>query len=224
LVELGGGDRERADFYLADARKRIAAAGTGATVIAAATFFVALPIASRSPDPAQALSAFGIEWQGSLESTFHAWPGSDRAGEATLRKLIRAADDQVNIAGSCSVWEYLRRFDRAGFSDLGRLYFSQLLAEVLREAAAFAGLTLDAPLIERHAWESSKIVQSFSARWFQKCALTVTPDEGSIRWYVRHCLGKLDMELERELVEHPEQEAVPRRRRTTVPPSLGLGI
>jgi hypothetical protein len=184
----------------------------------AVTFMVALPIASRSPDPEVVMQEFGFRL------TRLEYPGKDPVAQAALRRALAPMPAQASIEGAESEWEYLRRFDRPGFSDLARLYFSELLAEILRDTLAAARLNVEPTLTQRHAWESSKIVQSFSARWFQKCAVDVSPDEGSIRWYIRHCVGKLDMELERELSVQPAAEVARKRRRNAIPPSLGLGI
>jgi hypothetical protein len=119
----------------------------------------------------------------------------------------------------------MRRFDRAGFCDLGRYFFAALLESELTKLLSENDLLVAHELLEQHAWEMSKITQSFSARWFQKCAVDNAPDAGSIRWYIGHCLGKLDMELERELTTHIEPLPNPFKRRKKVePPSLGLGI
>lgn len=225
LAALSGCSIAASDSLLEDLRRRIENNLRDPQTLRATTFFVALLIASRSPNPEAALRPFGIIWTGTPERTLLNFAGNHPAAAKTLRGLIDGAKSQGAIDDSHELWRHVRQFDRAGFCNLGRHFFANLFEFELKQLFQENALIVPDHLLEQHAWEMSKITQSFSARWFQKCAVDAHPDAGSIRWYLGHCLGKLDMELERELSTHTEPLPNPfRRRKKSEPPSLGLGI
>lgn len=113
-------------------------------------------------------------------------------------------------------WERWRYFDGSAFCEIAGVFFGCLLAEVLLEQCPDFR-------VRRLGSELSRITVSFSARWFNKCAVGRNPERGSVRWYLRHCLGKLDMELERELSTHVEAPRTSSRRQRVEMPQLDFG-
>jgi hypothetical protein len=96
------------------------------------------------------------------------------------------------------------------------LFFANLNEQLFRTAIPpSAELT-------RFAHEAAIITRSFSARWFNACARYQVPESGSIKWYLGHCLGKVDLELSRELSDWVEPTGNPWRRKRPVPASLDL--
>jgi hypothetical protein len=102
----------------------------------------------------------------------------------------------------------------AGFCELSRLYFSKLTERYLRyflerEASAAIPIFRDRDAfqeelrshvdkISRHAFETAKITQSFSAGWFNKHTRQGFPPRGVIDGFIAHSLGKIQEELLRE--------------------------
>ena len=112
-------------------------------------------------------------------------------------------------------WDTWRAADTAaGFCDLSRFYFSKLTERYLRyfldrEASAVLGdpqrvthfreqLSNTVDLISQHAFETSKLTQSFAAGWFQKHAKGGMPPEKEIRGFLSFALHKIREELRRE--------------------------
>jgi len=52
--------------------------------------------------------------------------------------------------------------------------------------------------VSRHAFETSKIAQSFAAGWFAKNTPESYPDEREIKYFLNRTFGKLKSELLRE--------------------------
>lgn len=115
-------------------------------------------------------------------------------------------------------WKVWREYDGPPFCDLARLFYSYLNEVYLMPLAP--GRERE---VRRFAWEASYITRSFSARWFNACARHQTPEVGSIKWYFGHCLGKLDLELSREMSDWVEPSGNPwRRKRKAVEAGLGF--
>jgi hypothetical protein len=224
IVQRGFGTPESADRLISDIRSAIAKLIDDEQTITATLFFVALPVATRYPNPREPLARlFGIRYSGSLLSTLEDLLPTDgpvrRAAIETLDRFTTSPRfSQSSLAAD--PWLPWRELDGSAFCELGRLWFACLAEQFLLHHTE----GLDEELIHRHAWELSQITQSFSARWFNKCAVGQIPDRGGVRWYLGHCLGKVDMELERELSTHVEPLPNPFRRKKVEPPSLGLGI
>ena len=101
-----------------------------------------------------------------------------------------------------------------GFSDLSRTFFSKFTARYLnyflsRAASATLSTTeqrdrfdeaLDRHVddIAQHAFETSKITQSYSAGWFNKNALHELPDQDRVTGFVSYAFSKIREELRRE--------------------------
>jgi len=102
----------------------------------------------------------------------------------------------------------------SGFCNLARLYFSSLTERYLKyylERAASASIpTLRAREefhdalhnhiddVSKHAFETARIAQSFSAGWFNKNASEKPPDDKAIKGFLFIAFGKLRDELLRE--------------------------
>lgn len=103
-----------------------------------------------------------------------------------------------------------------GFSELSRLYFSKLTERYLkyfldREASTrisnlnqrnkFAGeIEKRINDISVHAFETSKITQSFAAGWFNRNVKNDVPQTKEIKYFLRTAFGKMKSELLREEV------------------------
>lgn len=104
--------------------------------------------------------------------------------------------------------------DGSGFCELSRMFFSTFTDNYLRyflEREASAKITnlfdrdsfnkkLDQHVdqISKHAFETSKITQSFSAGWFNKNAINEIPSDEKIKGFVSFCFRKLNSEIIRE--------------------------
>ncbi|HSI12729.1 MAG: hypothetical protein ACAH95_01515 [Fimbriimonas sp.] len=179
--------------------------------VRAITFLVALVICSRAKDPVREMAErYGIEDVGTgLKGQLHRYAEEAhpavRAAELTIRQVHQQVDSAALFEPD--VWCPWRNFDGSAFCDLALLYFSNLNAQMFEEAG------LGAQAVATAAKEFAIITRSFSARWFNACARYEAPAEGSIRWYLGHCLGKIDLELNRELSDWVEPEGNPWKRK-----------
>lgn len=117
----------------------------------------------------------------SLEDPFEVWrKASDGAGFCQLSRLFFAKFTQ----------RYLEYFlERTASATLGRIderiEFEQKLEEHVDEVSV-------------HAFETSKITQSFAAGWFNKHAKEGIPSQKEIKGFLSHAFGKIRDELQRE--------------------------
>jgi len=104
--------------------------------------------------------------------------------------------------------------EAGGFCELTRLYFSNVTERYLRyfldREAAIAIPNVEQRSrfsneiekhmedVSRHAFETSKIAQSFAAGWFAKNTPESYPDEREIKYFLNRTFGKLKSELLRE--------------------------
>jgi hypothetical protein len=123
---------------------------------------------------------------------------------------------QVNLFTSdinpSEVWK--EASDGAGFCELSRLYFSNFTESYLkyfleREASASLNSVSDRDRfnkelehhiedISKHAFETSKITQSFAAGWFNKNAKDTPPSDKEINGFLSFAFKKMRDELLRE--------------------------
>ena len=105
----------------------------------------------------------------------------------------------------------------SAFSEIARVFFGKFLERYLkyfldREASsqferiehrdAFSrNLSRHLDDVARHAFEASKITQSFAAGWYNKNARDATPTRQQARGFLSFALGKLRQELQREASE-----------------------
>ena len=102
----------------------------------------------------------------------------------------------------------------AGFSEVCRLFLARFTERYLRyflerEASAVIK-SIDArerfsqrlhesvDAVSQHAFETSRIAQSFAAGWFNKYARQQTPNNARLSTFLRVAFGKLREELRRE--------------------------
>lgn len=106
--------------------------------------------------------------------------------------------------------------DGTGFCELSRTFFSNFTTRYLNyflsrtasstiktisEREGFErGLNKSINDISKHAFETSKLVQSFSAGWFNKYAIGKIPSLSQIEGFVAHSLDKIREELRREKI------------------------
>jgi len=173
--------------------------------------WAALPIVTRFEDPAQRLKSL-YSWRVADHSGLAA--ALDRAinaptvvREAAKLTILQVAAENEGVIERRD-WLVWRQFDGSDFCLLGNRFFANL--NYLVFSRDFANARDEE--VRRLAKEMSFITRTFSARWFNACARQEIPSRGSIGWYFRHCMGKLDLELSRELTGYVE-EPRPRRQR-----------
>ncbi|MBI4680641.1 MAG: hypothetical protein HY753_05395 [Nitrospirae bacterium] len=104
--------------------------------------------------------------------------------------------------------------DGSGFCELSRQFFANFTSRFLnyflsRTASAqiktvnerdnFSKAVQDkVDIITKHAFETSKLVQSFSAGWFNKNAIGKLPSDKAVEGFIRHSFEKIREELQRE--------------------------
>jgi hypothetical protein len=168
-----------------------------------AVFLAALPVCSRFPAPAAKLEElYGIALLGppdaealsaALKSFVPAECMARSAADAAIGTWL--AERRATALFAADPWGPWREADGSAFCDLGRQFFTELNRLSFTEEL---GLEEATEVILVFAKEMSLITRTFSARWFNACARDRVPELGSIRWYLGHCLGKLDLELARE--------------------------
>ncbi len=109
-------------------------------------------------------------------------------------------------AGSGGAFCELARSFFAGFTDRQiKYYLERSAASEINDYATLQtfsdGISQLADAISHHAFETSKIMQSFAAGWFNKHALSGIPTEHQITDFLRICFGKMREELRREAAE-----------------------
>lgn len=102
----------------------------------------------------------------------------------------------------------------SGFCELSRLYFSKLTERYLkyfleREASTKISnvndrdkfskeIEKEVEQISKHAFETAKITESFSAGWFNKNVKGDFPDDSEVKYFLNRSFGKMKSELLRE--------------------------
>jgi hypothetical protein len=161
--------------------------------------YVSLPINTRATEAASLPDSHGPE------------PAPTKAAHTAAQVwLERHKGDELFPVDAAAAW---RQADGSDFCDFARIFFTELNAICMSELLPKA----DPLAIHRFAEECSLITRSFSARWFNACARYETPARGSIKWYFGHCLGKLDLELSREMSDWIEPTGNPWKRRRKPP-------
>lgn len=141
-----------------------------------------------------------------------------RAAAETLaiwhRTQIRQGGLFANEPGEISREAWASASTGAGFSEISRLFLARFTERYLRyflEREASATIkSIDArdrfserlhnsvDQVSQHAFETSKIAQSFAAGWFNKYARDQTPDNTKLSKFLRVAFSKLREELRRE--------------------------
>ena len=177
-----------------------------------------LPLVTREEDPAGAFARrFLLDVRGpsDLLAALDRWiPGEHAAKAATAATISEFAADADGLLPSTD-WDVWREFDGPEFCNLAMRFFANLNREVFSLELPH----LPADQIETMAREMALITRAFSARWFNACARLEIPSRNNIHWYLGHCLGKIDLELSREMSHWEEQ---PRKRKGPPEPALDL--
>ena len=129
-----------------------------------------------------------------------------RENQPTMVLLFKSLEDPFEV------WR--KAGDGAGFCGLSRLFFAKFTQRYLeyfleREAPAALGYISDrikfgqqleehVDAISLHAFEASKISQSFAAGWFNRYAKEGTPNEKEIKRFLSIAFGKMRDELQQE--------------------------
>jgi hypothetical protein len=191
--------------------------------IRAVMFLVALPVCTRDADPYGSLRGqFGIELQVGecLAAALDRFLPGDHLAKRALAETWVEFEERYR-EGSATLfdvdeWAVWRSADGSGFCDLAMLFFRHLNEQLL------ACVVPSSPELTRFAHECAIITRSFSARWFNACARYQVPEAGSIKWYLGHCLGKVDLELSRERSDWVEPSGNPWRRKRPIAARLEL--
>ena len=181
--------------------------------IRAVTFPVALVVCTRDRDVSESMRRnYGIELKDAdLKPAIEKFIPEDRPAKRALFETLKRVEEQPGqMLFENDPWRKWREYDGRAFCDLARLFFCNLNEQ-------YFGALVEHGEIPRFAWEMSFITRTFSARWFNACARNQIPEEGSIAWYFGHCIGKLQLELEREKSDWVEPEGNPWRRRRKNP-------
>lgn len=193
------------DLLLSRAKARLETYAEDPMALRAVVFWAMLPISTRSEDPVRV-------WQGlegpSLVEVRRALDElipTEHPVKASVSATLDSLPPDTTLFES-DPWDRWRTFDGLEFCNLAQRFYANLMFGLLQEIAPDA----DLEALETHSRESAVITRAFSARWFNACARRETPDQNSIGWYFRHCLGKLDLELSREMSSWVE---VPRKRK-----------
>jgi hypothetical protein len=141
---------------------------------------------------------------------------ASRAGADTIAEWTKSCSKQgllfdAQISASV-IWA--QSANAEGFCQLARSFFSNFTARYLRyflEREASAQLpSLEArekfakslqnhiDSVSRHAFETSKITQSFAAGWFNNHARESRPNDDEVRRFLSTAFGKLQEEFQRE--------------------------
>ena len=128
-------------------------------------------------------------------------------GDHTRQLTISGEDER-----SADIWS--KASDGRGFCEVSRLFFGKFVERYLnyfigREASGYLATTEDRQRLARrlaehvdgvshHAFETSKITQSFAAGWFNRYAADGMPKPEEISGFLSHAVGKLGEELLRE--------------------------
>lgn len=129
-----------------------------------------------------------------------------RVNRGHQKSLFETDEDPYNV------WE--KASSGSGFSELSRLYFSKFTEKYLkyfleREASdsiqnlssrIYFNKRLEEHIevISKHAFDISKITQSFAAGWYNKNAIKRTPSDRQITGFLSLAFGKIRSELLRE--------------------------
>lgn len=139
-----------------------------------------------------------------------------RAAADAVAYWMRRHSDQAHLfpseSPSADVWRSAA--SGAAFSEIARTFFSKFTERYLnyfleREASAAIPSLRDRDVfatrlerhldaVARHAFETTKIAQSFAAGWYNKNAREERPTDHEIRGFLSFGFGKLRAELARE--------------------------
>ena len=169
------------------------------------------------------LSVFGLTT--SAKKMIHTDDGSletnklarDSAIQAVMEYYEQHSDKQVSLfqidnnpfkeRGSGREFCELARFFFAAFTEKQiRYYIDRAASSVIGDYEKYVHfsdtLTEQSMAITEHAFEISKIMQSFAAGWFNKHALDKTPSDDSVTDFLKISFGKVREELRLEAMNN----------------------
>ncbi|MCW3111070.1 MAG: hypothetical protein JWQ09_5576 [Segetibacter sp.] len=151
-------------------------------------------------------SAFATQ---SIIETISEWSKSNETNQSNLFE---------SNENSLELWQ--KASNGAGFCEISRLFFSKFTERYLkyfleREAASKIDNLFDrtqfnknlerhVDRISKHAFETSKITQSFAAGWFNKYAKEKLPTDKRINGFLSFAFQKINSELIREEVTYDQ--------------------
>ncbi len=107
-----------------------------------------------------------------------------------------------NVGSGAAFCELARSFFAAFTDSQIKYYIERSAASEINDYATLqsfsAGISQTADAISHHAFETSKIMQSFAAGWFNKHAVTSVPADNKITDFLRISFGKMREEFRRE--------------------------
>ncbi len=180
----------------------------------ACTLLVGLVVCSRVPDASDSLKInYGIELKDASKDSLLFAADQTAQNNSLLRTALKATVLHIlnlpnHVLFGLDTWKPWRAYDGRAFCDLARLFFCNVNEQYFARA-----LSAHPDALGTFAWEMSLITRTFSARWFNACARDQIPNVGSIRWYLGHCIGKLQLEVEREKSDWVEPTGNPWKRR-----------
>lgn len=182
-----------------------------------ASYGLASPIGQLEGNPSPARIAMHLnEWVREHAASREYAELACRAASDTIAAWTKAHSSQQSLfaqaSSASSIWA--NASDGRGFCEVSRLFFSNFTHRYLKyflEREASAQLqTIDAreifsrslethlETVGRHAFETSKITQSFAAGWFNRHARERRPSDSDIRGFLALAFGKIHEEMLRE--------------------------
>lgn len=130
------------------------------------------------------------------------------AGEALTKALSKTSDDLFKPS-DVQLRENLKRLNTsAQFSELGHNFFSSFLSNFVnfyasKQIASLVSKTGNAPqsyqqLLERHCYQSAKIVRAFSGEWLKKTEFQSEVSLSKVKGFTAFALEKLRSELSKQ--------------------------
>ncbi len=130
-------------------------------------------------------------------------------GNHTLDQLTLFGDNTEpvwrNVGSGAAFCELARSFFAAFTDRQIKYYIERSAASEINDYATLqsfsSGISQTAEAISHHAFETSKIMQSFAAGWFNKHAVERIPADNKITDFLRISFGKMREEFRREAAE-----------------------
>lgn len=138
----------------------------------------------------------------------------DAAMQAVIAYQERHQNNQLDLFGRDTHSPLREIGNGAAFCELARTFFAaftdkQIKYYIERVAASAINnygdlekftnaLSAQSNAIADHAFETSKLMQSFAAGWFNKYAANSLPSDDEVKKFLRHSFGKMREEFRRE--------------------------
>lgn len=131
------------------------------------------------------------------------WHRANRPNQSPLFDLPEVPYEVWRKAGSGSGFSELARLFFASFTERYLKYFlereaSEAVRDIGERRLFERNLDKAIDIISQHAFETSKVTQSFAAGWFNKHAAKEIPSEETVKNFLRLAFEKMAEELRRE--------------------------